>query len=58
MQSIKQRRFNFFDKDVVKDPADAKKNFDSLKSLNIKFTLSGRGLMIIFLYSQKSNLFK
>lgn len=46
MQSIKQRRFNFFDKDIVKDPADAKKNFESLKSLNIKFTLSGRGLII------------
>lgn len=30
----------------MKDPQDAKKNFDSLKNLNIKFSLSGRGLII------------
>lgn len=46
MQQIKQRRFNFFDKTLVKDPQDVKKNFDSLKNLNIKFSLSGRGLII------------
>ena len=46
MQSIKQRRFNFFDKTLIKDPQDGKKNFDSLKNLNIKYSLSGRGLII------------
>ncbi len=54
MQSIKQRRFNFFDKDIVKDPTDVKKNFESLKSLNIKFNISGRGLTVKF-FSQCFN---
>lgn len=28
---FQQRRFNFFDEIVIKDPQDVKKNFDSLK---------------------------
>lgn len=31
---------------MVKDPQNAKKNFDSLKNFNIKFSFSGRGLIV------------
>ncbi|RNA18522.1 vacuolar sorting-associated 11 -like protein [Brachionus plicatilis] len=47
MVSIKQRRFNFFDEITIKDPQEPKKNFDSLKNLNIKFCQSGRDLIIL-----------
>jgi hypothetical protein len=40
------RRFTFFDKAVVKDPATGK-DFDGFHGLNITCSTSGRGLMLL-----------
>ncbi|CAG2230700.1 PEP5 [Mytilus edulis] len=42
---LQWRRFNFFDKEVVKDP-ETSQTYDKLKDINISASVSGRGQLI------------
>lgn len=46
MQSMQQRRYNFFDKELIKDPQNAQKNFEALKDFEILMSTSGRGVIL------------
>ncbi|XP_060553204.1 vacuolar protein sorting-associated protein 11 homolog [Ruditapes philippinarum] len=46
MAFLQLRKFNFFDKETVKDP-ETSQIFDGLKDLNISACVSGRGQLII-----------
>ena len=46
MAFIQWRRFNFFDRELLKDPTSGDP-FDKLKEINVAVTTSGRGMILI-----------